>query len=378
MTKQQEILKDHYLALTRKITAFSGMFALLFAMLMIPVNAHAAQLQTRKAILSNSAGGATSVSYDIQFNIGSTSAANGGKSFRLQFCSDGPLYNTTCTLPSGLVRGTTISTQTINGGAFTNSYSAATNGTTDVLLTNATGNTLTSGQTVRLVMAGFTNPTAVNTQFYIRVITCSDTTCTVGAGSNMDNGGIAVSTTQTLSVTASVQEDLTFCVGTGITTNCGSITGTTLTLSPNPMTTSAPSTGTAKMAASTNGTGGYVITYNATSFTNGTDTITPAATGGVAINAGGTEQFGFNLVANSAGNFGTVGANASGGSGTATAPYATNNQIAYNTGGATQVASASGPSVQTTFTMSFGANVATGTKAGVYTATQTFIATATF
>ncbi len=74
-----------------------------------------------------------------------------------------------------------------------------------------------------------------------------------------------------------------------------------------------------------------------------------------------------------------MGTDPTGGSGTATAPYnSVNSTIAYDTTGAVQVASATAPSSFTTFTMLYAANVANTTKPGVYTATQTYIATATF
>jgi hypothetical protein len=377
MFNTNQVLREHYTRMAQKFAAWASLVAILMTA-MVPLSANAAQLSARKVVLSDSAGNASSVGYDHFFTNATTSAALGIKAIRFQYCTS-PLYNTSCTLPTGLVRGTTIATQTNNGGAMTNAFSAATSGTTDVLLTNATGNTFTAAQIVNIRLTGFTNPTAPNTQFYVRVETCTTIACTI-PGDVSDYGSMAVSTSQMLSVTATVQEDLTFCVGTAITSNCGTISGSTVTLAPNPMGATAPSTGTAKMAASTNATGGYTITYNATTFTNTTsDTIASAATGGVTLNAGGTEQFGFNLVANSGGNFGTYGTNYSGGTGISiVSAYGTNNQIAYNTAGATSVATASGPTAQTTYTMSFGANVSNTTKPGVYTATQTFIATGTF
>jgi hypothetical protein len=374
MFSKQQVLRAHYHKLGQKFAAYGGLLTLILTVF-APFPANAGQLSARKAVLSDSAGGATSVAIDHFFTNNTTNTI---KAVRFQFCTS-PLYNTTCTLPTGLVRGTTITTQLNNGGAMTNAFTAATSGTTDVLLTNATGNTFTATQVVNIKLSGFTNPTAVNSEFYIRIITCDTTTCTMGGADNKDNGGIAVSTSQIMSVTANVQEDITFCVGVTIAGNCGTATGTSVTLAPNPMGATTVSKGTAQIAASTNATSGYVITYNATTFTDTTaDTIAAAATGGVALNAGGTEQFGFNLIANSGGNFGTTGAAPSGGTGTATAPYATNNSIAYNTAGAIQIASAAGATAQTTYTVSYGANVSNTTKPGVYTATQTFIATGTY
>jgi hypothetical protein len=277
----------------------------------------------------------------------------------------------------------TAGTQLKNGSSagFNQYGSPSYTGSTDVVFSNATGNGFNgSSDTFTFPVNVISLPTATNSTFYFRMTTYSNT----GATNQIDYGAIGESTTLSVAETANVQEDLTFCVGLS-GTNCTNLTGSALTLSPNPLTSGAPSKGNALMAASTNAASGYVITYNATSFTNQTsDTICTGACitnlqSGQALNAGGTEQFGFNLAANSGGNFGTFGAAPSGGSGVSvTAPYGTNNQIAYNLGGATQVASAGGPTTNTLFTMSFGTNVAAITKPGTYTATETFIATATF
>ncbi|HSX01637.1 MAG TPA: hypothetical protein VLF67_05345, partial [Candidatus Saccharimonas sp.] len=308
MNSRREILQAHYNRLLRKLGTWTGLVALGLS-LIVPGVVNAGQVTARSATLSDSSSNASSVSYDVRYTAASALSSNGFKGIRFQFCSNSPLYNTSCTAIGGtFVRGTGISVQTVNGGAFTNSYSCATSGTTDVLCTNATGNTIAASDLVRFKLTGFTNPTtATSVEYYVRIIVCNDTTCTVGAGSNIDNGGLAVDVVQTLSVTATVQEDLTFCVAVTVTTPCSSITGSTVTLAPNPMTTGGNSHGTAQMAASTNGTSGDVITYNATSFTDTTsDTITAAPSGGAVTNAGGTEQFGFTLRAQTSGNLNGV------------------------------------------------------------------------
>jgi hypothetical protein len=385
MKRRRDILQAHYLGVLKKVGTWSGLIAILATMAIAGPAYAVGQVTTRSATLSDSGAGDTAVSYTVKFTAATTTVANGTKSVRFQFCTS-PLYNTTCTLPAGLVRGTGISAQTDNGTTLSNAFTAATSGTTDVLLSNATGDTFTSGHNYVFGLTGFTNPTAINSEFYVRVITCSDTTCTMGAGTNIDAGGYAVSTTQVLSVSATVQESLVFCVGTTNTNNCGSMSYTPVTLTPSPMGVSAPSLGSAYMAASTNAATGYVISYNATSFTDTTaDTICTGAcaTGlqtGAALGNGGAEQFGFDLVANT--NFGNTGpyGTAPTNSGTATAPYATNNSIAYNLTNGTNCASyTTGPTpASQEYDISYGANVAATTKPGSYTATQTFIATSTF
>ncbi len=341
----------------------------------------AGQVHSRKVQLSDDHSAATSVTYDVYFNAATTQA--GTESVRFQFCSNSPLYNSSCTAPGGtFVEPSALTAQTDNGGALAHPFSYGNSGA-DILIANASGNTFTSGDTYHFTFTGATNPTVSSNTYqelYLRVITCTDTTCTVGGGSNVDNGGFGYDIVPQLSETANVQEELTFCVAQSIATPCSSISGSTVTLSPNPMSSGGNSNGTAQMAASTNASGGYVITYNASSFTDATsDTIASASSGGAATNGGGTEQFGFTLGAQTSGNLNGLGTANNGGSGSPSAPYnGVNSTIAYNTAGGTQVASTSGPSSMTTYTMLFAANVANTTKPGIYTSTQTYIATGTY
>lgn len=341
---------------------------------------------SRKTVLSSSAPGA-SANYDI--NITAATSNSGIESFRLQVCTS-PLQGTTCNAPSGFGWGTTISTQTLNGSAFGHPYSGTPSGS-DYLVTNALGNSINSGDSVRFVIQGNTNPTAANTEFYVRVTSCTDTTCNVSSPytNNIDFGAMAVSTAQQLSETANVQEALTFCVGTTNTSSCGSMTGSAVALisggsSTNPMTSTATSYGNAYMDCSSNAASGYVIAYTATPFTDTTsDTINAASPTGTAVNSGGTEEFGLNLVSNST--FGSLssgpyGADVNPPGATISAGYNMANTIAYNTSGSAQVASTTGATatVNSEYTLTYGANVSSTTHAGTYTATQTFIATGTF
>lgn len=392
MRTDQQILKHAYLRLLRKVGLWAGLISII-ATNFVAMPASAGQVTARKSVVSSSAAGATATSYDTFFTNATTSAAQGIKSIRFQFCdaATGPLYNTTCTLPTGMVRGTTITTQTNNGAGMTNAFTAATNGTSDVLLTNATGNTFTAAQIINIKLSGFTNPTTVNVQYYVRIITCTDTTCAVGAGSNADNGGIALATTQTISVSANVQENLVFCTGVSGTT-CGTLTasGAALSLAPNPMTTASYSTGTSAMIAATNASSGYSITYTSSNANSGSctgntgfcdvnsgrlgdDTNGNLASGG---NLGVAEKFGLNLATNTYPS--SFGAAPSGGTGTAAANYNTANTFSFNQTAPVAIASAAGPTAQTNYNVSYYADVTNTTKPGAYSVNMTYICTGTF
>lgn len=116
---------------------------------------------------------------------------------------------------------------------------------------------------------------------------------------------------------------------------------------------------------------GYIVTVNGTAPTNGSHTLTNLAS--ATASSVGTEQYGINLVANSTP---SVGANASGGSGTAAAGYNTANLFKYVSGDT--IASTATYSAQTTYTISFIVNASKTTPGGLYSGTQTLICTATY
>lgn len=118
------------------------------------------------------------------------------------------------------------------------------------------------------------------------------------------------------------------------------------------------------MTAGTNATSGYIITVQGATLTSGANTITALASN--TASSPGTEQFGIRLTA-------------SGGSGSVTAPYAAAG-YAYTGTASTpaQVASSTTPSATTTYSVRYMANIAPVTEAGTYTASHTYVATATY
>ena len=119
------------------------------------------------------------------------------------------------------------------------------------------------------------------------------------------------------------------------------------------------------MTASTNGTTGYTVSVQGPTLTSGANTIAALAVS--TAPAIGTEQFG-------------IRANASGGIGAVSAPYATAAQYAFAANGSTAstVATASAPSATTTYSVRYMANISGVTRAGSYTAAHTYIATGNF
>lgn len=135
---------------------------------------------------------------------------------------------------------------------------------------------------------------------------------------------------------------------------------------------SSTSTGTATMDVTMRcSNSGYAVTLNGTTLTSGGDTITALAS--PAASSAGTEQFGVNLVTNTSP---SLGANPSGGSGTAATGYDTANNFKFVSGNT--IAQTATYSAQSTFTISFIANISSITEPGAYVSTLTPICTATY
>ena len=137
------------------------------------------------------------------------------------------------------------------------------------------------------------------------------------------------------------------------------------------LSTSSVSSTSTTFSVSTNAAHGYFVGVTGSTLTSGSHTI--AAMGSAAPSSVGSEQFGINLVANSSP---SVGANPSGGQGSAASGYASTNNFKYVSGDT--IANASIYSQTTNFTISYIGNIATGTAAGSYAANLTLVATAKF
>lgn len=267
------------------------------------------------------------------------------------------------TTPTGIAVGNTV-TLTFQSG-----YNIASVVTGDVTLQGAAvtsavpvGQVLTiTAAAGNVVAAAGTATIAINNNHITNPGTAGSYTLAI-AGTFGDTGTLAIATADEdqVSITATVNPYITFNV-------------TQPTVSLGVLDVAAVKYATATMTASTNASGGYIITVSGGSLTNGSHTIT-AIGGTAAASSVGTEQFGLNLKANTTP---SVGANPSGGTGAAVGQYAIANSFAFLTGD-TVANSAGAPSTTTTFTMSYIANIANSTNVGSYTATHTYICTGTF
>lgn len=346
--------------------ALAMLFAVTVAFASVPsVIVNAAQLTSRSVTLSSSAAGGSSVSY----TFGVTPAASTTiQSINIDFCdsASGSCNPSTSTgVPTGLsTTGASLSSTSGlgTGGTWTGSF--ATNGR--LRITNSSNTGAPSASTI--TFGGITNPTTTNTTYYMRITTYSDAAYTTA----IDTGTVAASTASQITVSASVDETLTFCTGTsGVTSSsCAGATGTSVNIGT--LSTSSTGTGTSQLGAATNAGSGYAITVAGSTLTSGSNTISamsPAAT-----STQGSEQFGMNLVANTTP---AVGSNPAGsGSGAPATGYDTADTFKFSSGDT--IASNAGVDNFRLFTVSYIANIASTTEPGSYQTALTYVCTATF
>jgi len=342
-----------------KPSTYASIFSVLVLVcaLLLSVTVQAAQLTTRSVELGSSAASATTT-HEYTYTIATT--ANIG-SIRYQYCT---AATGTCNAPSNMdADGASISSQT---GATGFSISATPTDANNIVVTRSAAS-LTATTVVNHTFSNVDNPDTSNTTFYVRITTYTGTDGSTGA---TDTGTVASSTANQITVTASVDETLTFCVYTGV--NCAA-SGSSVALGS--LTSSGLTDGVSKMDAGTNASGGYAIQYTGPTLTSGANTITAAGATGTASTTG-SSQFGINATGPNTNVTGSAAP--SGGSGAAANNYDTADEYAFVASTPTTIATAGGPTNSTTFTVSYIANIGTAQAAGAYTTTITYICTATF
>ncbi|HXH26350.1 MAG TPA: hypothetical protein VNG90_00480 [Candidatus Acidoferrum sp.] len=317
--------------------------------------AFAGQVTSRSLTLSTSLAGATA-SHAFAFTLASSTTVG---SIKFLYCTTA---SGTCTTPTGLV--TTSATLSAQTGATGFSINNSTGGAPYI-----TRSASAASGAVSYTLGSITNPTTTNQTFFVRISTYASIDTT---GGTTDSGTVASSTANQITVTASVDETLTFCTGTsGVTSSsCAGATGSSVALGT--ITTSSTGSGTSQIGVSTNAGSGYAITVAGNTLTSGSNTITALAS--QTASTQGNSQFGLNLKANTTPSVGSDPA----GSGTAnpTASYNTANQYRFVSGD--QVVTNGAADNFRLFTVSYIANIAGATPAGSYTTTLTYVATATF
>lgn len=322
---------------------------------LMPRLAWAAGLAPRNVVVGSSGAGVTTA-YTV--NVTTATAAAIG-SVRFEICTT---PTGSCTTPTGV--DTTSAVLSAQSGAVGFTMNNGVNGAPYI---SRSGLPVAGNVALSYTLQGIVNPSASNATYYMHVTTYTGSDGSTGA---VDTGTIALSTVQPIQLTGVTPEILVFCVGTTITSNCTTVSGSAINFGD--FSPTATNYGTSVMQAQTNASSGYAITVNGTTLASGVNTI-PALSGGGASTIG-TSQFGLNLRSNATP---AVGADPTGvGTGTYASGYGTANSYRFNTGDV--VASAGAPTNANTYTSSYIVNIGGAQAAGVYSATMTYICTASF
>jgi hypothetical protein len=309
--------------------------------------AFAAQITGRSLSIGSSVASA-STTYGFTFTVPSATVV---KSVSFTACTTA---SGTCTTPSGFsISGSTLTAQPTGLGSGTG-WTANTSTAGSLRVLNASNATAPSGSQ-GVSFSAVTNQSTANSTFFVRMTTYSDAAWTTP----IDSGTVAASTAGQITVTASIDESVTFTLAAA-------------TVPLGTLTTSSTGTGTSSMTASTNAASGYAITVNGTTLTSGANTI--AALASPTASTLNTAQFGLNLMSNTTPAIGTAVSGS--GTGAAATGYSTANSYKFVSGDT--VASASIPTNSNTFTTSYIANINGSAAAGAYSTLLTYIATANY
>ena len=279
-----------------------------------------------------------------------------------QKVSEAATHVITFTLPTALGASDTV--VVTFPGAFTGT---AATGSTDWSATGSNEVTFTdsgSGQSASTVysvtVTGLINPSSA-ANYVIDIV-----------GDNGDIGEITVPiiTDDQIQITAKVDQTLFFDVrdttggGDDNAVGFGSLSSTASRWATDDGTGSGVATDSSEFEAATNAAGGYTVAVAGTTLTSGSDTID--ALGTAATPSTGTEQFGI-AVSNGAGSgHGTIDGNYTGGT------------YYLNTAAEDDIVSTTAASVNSTYDVSYVANITAATEPGNYAATLTFTMTTNF
>lgn len=326
--------------------------------LIMPVAVWADRLGDRGVQLQNSFPGATTT---YKFFVTLTTASTVG-SLRILLCSNSPLIDDSCTIPTGL-DVTHEQIQASSGFSAFNVFPEATN----QLLVSWGPVTVTPPLDLSLTLSNITNPSDPG-PYYGRYTTYASTN---GSGPVVDYGGLAFAITANLQISSYVPPYLTFCSGLVIPTfNCDSASGAYINFGN--LSSSRSSQGSSQFLVATNAAGGYTVQIYGTTMAAGNNVINALSS-----NAGsrpGSSQFGLNLRANSVP---PVGADPTGpGSGQPAPGYDLPNSYRFVSNDV--VASSSNADNWRKYTVSYIVNVPVNQPPGIYASTVTYVSAGSF
>lgn len=327
--------------------------SLLILVVWLPGVVSADPIADRKVVIGSSAASANTT-YNFTFTVAQSTTI---KSVKFQACDTASGSCTQTGNASGFsssTPGASLNGQPANIGS-SGTWTIDTSDATSLRIKN-TSNTGSPSSGITANFSSVHNPSASNGTFFIRITTYSDDAWTTP----IDTGTVAVSTAGQITVTASVDETLTFTLASN-------------TVALGKLTTAGTGSGASTMTLATNAVSGYTLNYSGDTLKSNGNSITAMSTAGGSLTD--HKQFGINLMANTTP---SIGSNVTGsGSGTPSSGYDSANVFKFNTSGDT-IATASAPTNSNTFTTSYIANIDGSTAPGAYSTTITYTATANF
>lgn len=340
-----------------KMKYLAGLTLLTVALATFVAPAEALQLSGRSLYIADVNPGATTT-HTFTFSYTSPDAVG---SVVFEYCTN-PFFELACNAPSGVdVSGGILDQQTGEAG-----FSILSAQPNRLLLSRSPASNPVQNPS-QYVFADVINPTGAPESFFVRMTTYASSD---GSGAYIDYGAVVNSTTQNIQVSSEVPPILKFCVGLVLANDCSTADDSVVDLGD--LTTARASAGSSQMIAATNAEFGLAIAAYGSTMTSGNNLI--AALESPTVSAPGNAQFGINLRRNTDPQ---IGEEPSGiGISLPTAKYNQANKFAFTSGDV--VATSPSATDSRKFTVSYLVNVPPSQTPGVYTATLTYICTATF
>lgn len=321
-------------------------------------NVQALQVTSRSARPVDSAPGATT-DYVVRFTY--PQAVSVG-SIELEFCANNPIPGDACSPIAGFdATGTTLIAQSGETGFSVDGSSTDSR----VILTRV--GAVVSAFSSSYTLSNITNPSSAQSSYFLRISTYASSDAT---GPIIDDGGVALSTSDGFAIDAFVPPYLSFCVAQNITgLDCLTAAGNRINFGN--LSDQSPVFDQNKLVITTNAAFGYSIAITGQTMTSGNNVISRISTPSVSLP--GSSQFGLNLRDNTNPDIGTnpIGLSTGGPS----ADYNSADAYKFNSGDI--VASSTLPDA-TSYTASYITNVSTDQAPGIYTTTLSYTAFANF
>ena len=320
--------------------------------------AAAMRLQERSLYVNSSAAGATTF-YRLSFRYMSPDPVG---SVEMLFCID-PIPYHPCVTPAGMdVSGATLSQQSGETG-----FSIAARSLNRIVLTR--GAVAPVDPKSVYTFDNIINPTETGQAFAIRLKTHGSTDA---SGPQIDFGSVRSQATTPIDISTQVPPMLIFCLAEKVEENCVGSND----VHYNDMGELMPDktlTAQSQMAVGTNASGGFAIVANAAPMSAGTNIINSPTQ--PTASRQGTNQFGINLVANTAP---AVGDDPEGAWTNAVVSSGYDQSDRYMLESGDVVAYSPSVSLMKKYTVSYILNTSPDLRAGVYTTTINYIASGRF